>query len=102
MTVNVYITEYADLAQDSRGLPVPIPLEPALKVTKAAITTSAQTTLQKETRFVEIVADADVYMAWGTNPSATASSTKIPSGLFSWRGISRGAVTKVAFYDGSS
>lgn len=102
MTVNVWVTEYRELVETARGVTVPIPKEPSIAVQKNGYTISAQISLNAETRIVRIVADADIYVAFGTNPTATVSSTKIPSGTVEWRGVTPDVSPKVAFYDGSS
>ena len=64
-------------------------------------TTSTQSTaFDDATRIVRIIADADVFVAFGANPTATASSIKIPSGTVEYFEVDAG--TKVACYDGSS
>ena len=64
-------------------------------------TTSAQSAaLIAHTNIVRIIADADVYIAFGLNPTATANSIRVPLNTVEYFAVNPG--DKVAAYDGSS
>ena len=60
--------------------------------------------LDKRTRFVRLIADADCHIAAGTNPTATSSSTRLEANVAEYFGVqSIGTTgTKLAAYDGTS
>lgn len=64
-------------------------------------TTSTQSTaFDDATRIVRIIADADVYLAFGSSPTADANSIKLPANTVEYFEVDAGF--KVACYDGSS
>ncbi len=75
----LYITEYASIAQDSGGQPILV--EPNNTEQHVAIgASSAQSaTLQNNTRYVRLQADAVCSIAFGSNPTAVATSHRLPA-----------------------
>jgi len=100
------ITEFRDLAFDSRGNPVPVgDLDTVLTSQNVTYTTSTQSaTLDKRTRFVRVIADADCNIATGTNPTAAATDTRLEANVAEFFGVQpKGTTgTKIAAYDGTS
>lgn len=97
------IVEYKNLAVDGRGNIVPIPEEPSLGSQVVTFTTSTQSAaFRADTKYVRLESSADAYVKFGTNPTATAASGRIPANTVEWRGVAQVASLKVAVYDGSS
>jgi len=67
-------------------------------VTYAASVASAA--FDDATRLVRIIADADVFVAFGAAPTATATAIKIPAGAVEYFEVDAGF--KVACYDGTT
>jgi len=64
-------------------------------------TTSTQSVaLGADSNLVRVIADADVYIAFGLNPTATANSIRVPADTVEYFGVH--PLDKVACYDGSS
>lgn len=97
------IVEYEALATDANGNAMPIPLEPSIAHQSVSFTTSTQSAaLNTRTKFVRLEASADAYVLFGTNPTATATCGRIPSGVVEHRGVASVQGMKIAVYDGSS
>lgn len=99
------VMEFSDLSFDANNRVVPVgDLSLIVASANVTYTTSAQLTLNTKTRFVRIIADADVHVAEGTNPTATATSGRIEANVAEYFGVQPKGVTgrKLAFYDGSS
>lgn len=66
-----------------------------------SFTTSNQSAAFDEaTRLIRVIADADVFLAFGDNPTATATAVKVPANSVEYFEVEGGS--KVACYDGSS
>jgi len=52
------------------------------------------------TELIRVIADADVYLAFGANPTATATGIRVPANTVEYFGVYSGQ--KVACYDGTS
>ena len=64
-------------------------------------TTSTQSAaFGSSTRMIRVIADTDVYLAFGANPTATANDIRVPANQVEYFGVNPGE--KVACYDGSS
>ncbi len=82
------ITEYRNQILDSKGRPLQAGEEPATTVQSVTFSTTTQSSaLKKETRFVELLADSDYYIAWGASPSATTSGQLYRKGVPVFRGV---------------
>lgn len=96
------IVEYSSLAVDGSGHLVPIPQEPAVTRQTVTFTTAAQSaTFRQETKIVRLESTVDAYVQFGTNPTATALSGRIPANAVEFRGVD-GNSSKLSVYDGSS
>lgn len=99
---NLYITEYEHVGSIA-GLrsAMPIAKEPALVDQTVSFTTAtASSAFNTRTKFVRILADADCYVVFGADPTATASNQKLTANVEYWRGVDAG--DKISVYDGSS
>lgn len=97
----LYIQEYEDLAQDRAGNHIPAGNEPAVASQRVTFTVAAQSAaFDGRTRFVRLIADADAFVAFGDNPTATASSMKINADTAEYFGVRPGI--KLSVYDGVS
>ena len=77
-------------------------LDSALAVQKITYTTSTQTAaLNASTVYVYITCDALAYIAVGANPTATATSLRIPANTVVYFSLATKSL-KIAFYDGTS
>lgn len=80
-----------------QGVPVMIP-DSTQAVTYAAATQSAA--FGDATQLIRVIADADVYLAFGANPTATANDIRVPADSVEYFGVEPGQ--KVSCYDGST
>ena len=76
----VYVTEYLRQAQDGISRLLPAGMEPALVVQKIAITAGSvqSAAFNARTTFVSVHTDAICSVAFGSNPTATANSSRLP------------------------
>ena len=58
------------------------------------------TAFDDATRLVRVIADADVFLAFGAAPTATATAIKVPANTVEYFEVNAG--DKVACYDGTS
>ena len=99
---SLYVSEYASVVV-VQGAVVPAPLEPAVTTQKITFTTATQSAaLNAQTRFVRLHADANCHVAFGANPTATASSARLASGTTEFFGVGEGQGLKLSVYDGTS
>lgn len=100
---NISITEYRELARDAYGNVIAAGREPALARQNVSYTTSTQSSaLQGDTHFIRVKADADAYLNFGTNPTATGDSTFVEADVAEFFGVLPGQDLKIAIYDGTS
>ena len=72
-----------------------------LSTQSVTYTTSTQSVaFQPKTALIRVIADADVYLVFGLNPTATAVSVRVPANTIEYFGVNAGE--KVACYDGTS
>ena len=95
----LFITEYAFQGQNPDGRSLPeIPLEPPLAEQTVAIGgASAQSAaFNAGTTFVRIHTDVICSIAFGTNPTATATTRRLAAGSTEYFAVPRGQSFKVA------
>jgi hypothetical protein len=85
----VVVTEYSELAAAGSGHPILAGQEPSLAVQEVAIGgASAQSNaFSSATRFVRVHADAACRVAFGADPTALASSTRLPANGTEYFGV---------------
>lgn len=94
------ITEFSTSQADDQGRNIPVG-KSVLTTQSVTYTTSTQSAaFQDGAKFVRVIADADVYLVFGANPTATATAIKLPADTVEYFGVEQGA--KLACYDGSS
>jgi hypothetical protein len=94
-----WITEYGSLGIDGRGVPVPIPAEPAIRTQVLHFGRStACEPFAPGTCLVRIVCSADLHMAFGRDPVAHEESEFLPARCEAFRLVKVGQ--RVALYDG--
>lgn len=78
---SIYITEYRRMALDGISRIIPTGMEPSLATQKVTIGASStqSAVFNKDTSFVMINADAACSVAFGDNPTADATKTRIPA-----------------------
>lgn len=77
-------------------------LDTALAIQKITYTTSTQTAaLNASTVYIYMTCDAAAYIAIGANPTATATSLRVPANIVVYFSISTKS-QKIAIYDGTS
>lgn len=88
----VYISEYAEQARDNRGYLLPAGQEPSLAEQTVAIGgASAQSAaFNAKTRFVRIHTDAICSLKFGSNPTATATTPRMPANGTEFFGVTPG------------
>lgn len=97
---SLYISEYVRAA-DPPGANMPVGLEPAVALQKVTYTTAAASAaFNSGTRFVRVIADADVWLLFGASPTATVAHMFLPADTEKYVGVEPGQ--KVSAYDGSS
>ncbi len=79
------------------GMPVMMP-GPTQLVTYATAVSS--TAFAEHTNLIRVIADADVYLLFGANPTADAGDIRVPADTVEYFGVQPGE--KVSCYDGSS
>lgn len=93
-----YIEEYRDLALDSKGTPIGIPMvgeESSSQIVTFTTAVSSQT-FRKGTRFVRIISDTACHRKFGTSPTAlTGVSPKMAANTYEYFGVRPG--DKVSF-----
>ena len=95
------ITEFRDLAEDSKGRQVQIGKFPAVRSKSLTYTTSTDyVALKKRTRFIRLLADADAYIEFGG--AATVDSMKIEANVAEYFGVDGTKELVLSVYDGSS
>lgn len=90
---NLFIQEYAELAQDTRGYMVQAGREPALATQVVAHTATAgsSATFHNNTKFIRVVADTAAYLKFGVNPTAvTATDMPIQANTVEFFGVTKG------------
>lgn len=75
----LYITEYAQLAQDGGGQPIAVEPNTAEQHVAIGASSAQSATLQNNTRYVRLQADAVCSIAFGTNPTAVATAHRLPA-----------------------
>lgn len=97
----LHVTEFAGQARNEANSEYPAARTPPLADQKVSYTTSAQSSaFNASARMIRVYAPADVYVEFGSNPTATTSSMLIASGTTEYFGVLPGG--KLAAYDGSS
>ena len=95
-----YITEYNTFGVQ-QGNVSSAAFEPAVADQTVSFTTATQSAaFNDDTKFIRLIADANCNLAFGANPTATASTQFVPANTEVWRGVAAGH--KVSVYDGSS
>lgn len=94
----VYITEYARQARDASGFLMVVADEPPVANQTVAIgATSAQSNAFNDlTRFVRVSTDAVCSIAFGANPTATATTRRMPANTTEYFGVPQGGAYKIA------
>ena len=75
-------------------------MKPAATQAVTYTSSTASTAFDDATRMIRVIADADVYIAFGAAPTANANSILIPSGTVEYFEVNAG--DKVACYDGTT
>lgn len=88
----VDITQYALVAADNSGKPIPVGAEPALANAQINVTgASAQSSAFADTcRLVRVHTDVAIRIAFGANPTASASSPRMAAGQTEYFGVRPG------------
>lgn len=104
---DLYITEFKDVGYVSaRQQAVMVGALPPVATQKvASYTTSKQSSaFDSDTRFIRVIANADAFIEVGSDPTATATSTKLEADVAEYFAVHQDGVgpDKLAVYDGSS
>jgi hypothetical protein len=94
----LYVAEFAHLPLDDRGRPVMAPPMPPIAEQVVAIgmtSTQAANVFQSNTRYAQIHTDAICSVAFGTNPTATASNQRLAANETRFTGVNPGDLIAV-------
>lgn len=92
-----YITEYASMLALVNGQTVAVPMEPPLAEQVVAIGAEAKSAaFNASTKFVRVRVDAICSILFGTAPTATTSSARLPAGAVEDHGVPVGQSYKVS------
>lgn len=94
----VFITEYARQGRDASGYQMVVADEPAIANQTVAITAGSvqSNAFNALTRFVRVSTDAVCSIEFGTNPTATATTRRMPANTTEYFAVPLGASYKVA------
>lgn len=88
---NLNVTEYAEIAKNSLSAPIAAAKEPSITVQNVTFTTATPSSaFNADTRFVRVISDADCHVAFGSDPTATTSSTKLKADIEYYFGVTAG------------
>lgn len=88
----VDITQYSHLAADESGKQIPVGREPSISNIQIAVTgSSAQTAAMHDNcRLVRVHTDVAIRVAFGSNPTAAATSMRLAAGQTEYFGVRPG------------
>ena len=91
-----YISEYAELAEDSNGNVIQAAKEPSVTTQTVSFTTTTQSTaFNTRTTYITISADAECHISVATSPTATTSTRQLQADTELTLGVVAG--DKIAF-----
>lgn len=94
------ITEFSELQTDGQGKELAI-AKPAIRTQAVSFGTSTQSLpFSSGCKFIRVIADVDVYLVFGADPTATATAIRLPANTVEYFGAEKGAI--LACYDGTS
>ena len=97
----LHVTEFTAMPIDANGNVLQIGKMPEKTTQVVTYTTSTQSAaFSSETRFIRVIASAAAHLAFGANPTATATSAWVPASTAEFFAVV--PAQKVAAYDGSS
>jgi len=100
----LYINEFSNLAKDSTGATLPVPLAVETgglnQVITIGATSLASARLNDNTTFVRVLSDVNCFVAYGTNPTATNSSFRLIASRPEIFGVQAGRGMKIAVING--
>lgn len=98
---SLHITECKTIGPDSAGQSMPAPMMPAVNTQVVVYTTASQSAVfNPQTTLVRLIADADAYIVFGTNPTATNQGTLLKANVPEYFGVMPGH--RLSVYDGTS
>ena len=85
----VDITQYANLAVDASGRPIPVGMEPGISNLQVAIGGASvqSSAFDGSTRLVRVHTDAAIRIAFGANPTASGTSQRMAAGQTEYFGV---------------
>jgi hypothetical protein len=94
----VYITEFARQGRDAAGYRMVVAEEPAVANQTVAISVSSvqSAAFNASTAFVRVSTDAICSIEFGTNPTATATTRRLPANTTEYFSVPVGASYKIA------
>lgn len=94
----VYITEYARQGRDAAGYQMVVADEPPVANQTVAITVGSvqSSAFNANTKFVRISTDAVCSIEFGTNPTASATTRRMPANTTEYFSVPQGSSYKVA------
>ncbi len=96
----LYVSEYKGVRQVEGGLSQ-VGEEPATEQTPVTFTTAAQSAaFGAGVKVVRVIADANAWLLFGEDPTATANSKFLPANSVEYFGVIAGQ--KVSVYDGAT
>lgn len=94
----VYVTEYARQGRDASGYQMVVADEPQTTTQTVAIGAGSvqSAAFDAGTKFVRVSTDAICSIAFGTNPTATANSMRMPANTTEYFSVPLGQSWKIA------
>lgn len=94
----VYITEFARQGRDASGFPMVVADEPAIANQTVAITAGSvqSSAFNALTKFVRVSTDAICSIEFGANPTASATTRRMPANTTEYFSVPLGASYKIA------
>lgn len=94
----LYVTEYVRQGRDGAGYNMVVADEPSLVDQTVAITAGSvqSAAFNASTKFVRINVDAVCSIQFGTNPTASATTRRMPANTTEYFSVPQGAAYKIA------
>lgn len=94
------VTEFSNAQQDSQGRNIPVAKSELTTQTITYDAPAQSAAFSEGCKFVRIIADADVYVKFGTDPTAANPGIRLPADTVEYFGAEQGM--KISCYDGTT
>ena len=94
------ITEFKEVQISNDGAVVPVAMGQVRSQEVLFGTSTQSLPFRNGVKLIRVIADADVYLVFGADPTATATAIRLPANTVEYFGVEANEI--VACYDGSS